>query len=328
MKVRGSIGIRSLLGNVVFGTVVTAIPVVVLAAQIPTTSARYDINLSGTFDPVNDTNIVNTNSAPSTTTSNSDGTSSCIVNACSGATGSSTASADFGTLRAGSTGAVAGAVTGPTGASVGGSYSVDAQVQYIDDITVLSDNLANGTVVQATVYLALNGSVGVDAFGGNSHPTDGVANLDAILSFAGGSLHLCTLDDPFGVTPTTTGCVEGAGASFLETSMIADFVIGQQYAIEGTLTSNVFGWTADQFIEQTGTGETSSSSAFANATHTSNTYLQPLGDFFFSSGSGHDYSLPDTNGIPEPGTLALLSVGVMGASLSRRRRGIAGVALG
>jgi len=123
MKVRGSIGIRSLLGNVVFGTVVTAIPVVVLAAQIPTTSARYDINLSGTFDPVNDTNIVNTNSAPSTTTSNSDGTSSCIVNACSGATGSSTASADFGTLRAGSTGAVAGTVTGPTGASVGGSYS-------------------------------------------------------------------------------------------------------------------------------------------------------------------------------------------------------------
>jgi hypothetical protein len=301
------------------------VPAVALGTSIPTTSAGYDIILSdGSFSPVIDTNIVNTDSGTSST-SNSDTTSTCITNACSGGAGSGTAFADFGTLRAGATGSVFGSVTGPVAGGFGGLYDVDAQVQYVDYVTVESNSLPDGTVVQATVYLALHALTGVAVSGG--YEGAAVANVDTTLNFNGGTLHLCTLDDPFQQTINSGHCVANT-VDLLEVSTIGDFVIGQQYVFQSILTATTFGNTASAFNDQLFVGQSGTSSAFADATHTSNTFLSPLGDFFFSSASGHDYALPDTNGVPEPGTLALLSIGAIGAGLFRRRREIANGAVG
>jgi hypothetical protein len=301
------------------------VPAAALGTPIPTTSARYDITINGTFDPVSDTKIVNTDAGASST-SNSDTTSTCIQNACSGGAGSGTAFADFGTLRAGATGSAFGTVSGPIIGSVGGDYGTDAQVEYVDYITVGSSSLADGTVVQGTVYLALHGITGVDASGGAAPPNYGVANVDTALNFNGITRELCTQDDPFERTPNNSNCLAST-ANMLEVSSTEDFVIGQTYGMLGILTASTFGQAAGE-SDQFGGGQSGISSAFADATHTSNTFLSPLGDFFFTSASGHDYALPATSAIPEPGTLALLSVGAMGAGLSRRRCGIARVAFG
>lgn len=134
-----------------------------LANATPFTTARYQVHIDGTFfspGVINVGQAVMTNNASSETSGSQSVPPSCSdpnnpqFRRCGNAAAATAAFTDFGRIALGAQGNVFGSEAG------GGGYGANASGQYSDTISVRSNTLPAGTIVQGLVELTLNAALG------------------------------------------------------------------------------------------------------------------------------------------------------------------------
>jgi len=284
-----------------------------LAAD-PSTLATSTVELLTPFADKNPTNRVTTPNSPSSVT-NSDfvplthGT--CGPLDCSAsADGAGAASASFGPLGASASG---NALSTEGAAS---TFDVSSTAEWLDFGVPTSSTLPNGSAVSLEVDMFLQGNT--DLHGSIESNLPVAVFQSGVITFTGDSPtpqnstlvgRLCGSTDLAAVY-TPPGCGPIPLNAFFEgdLSVMIDLVVGQSIGIEGQLEVIAAG---------TASAAGGSLSGSADGTNAATFVLKPLDDFTLVTASGHDYSTA-----PEPGSLALGAVGLLGVGtlrVSRRR---------
>lgn len=243
--------------------------------------------------------------------------------------GSASAFADFGTLGVSGSG---GGSTPPGNSRSVGSVSTLASAFWDDFLTAVPNPdslLVPGAPVTATLTLDLHfdnsllainnasGGFAYDLFAGivSTDPVTGVQSSSTLFDdcfVLGDSFSdFCDVgSNRVGMPGNTDGplSVHLAPVS-LPLAILQPFELGVGLFMQGQCSAG----PNDTAI--------SSCSFDADALHTSTTTLQPQGDFTLVAASGHDYSTvtPPPQGVPEPGTSALLACALAVLALSLRR---------
>ena len=289
----------------------------------PVTGATVLVNTGGTGGAYSDTSTVTTPGASSAA-------SASVGAATVGADGShadasGAAFANFGTLGVAGSG---NALTPPATPTTGVASDALASAFWDDALTpvpIAGSGLASGTQVIADLNLDLRFTNALFAFNNGTGffhyemvvAVGATVVLSACLVTDPGNIEFIALNCPDGVQSTIVGIPANnndpltiqLASIALPLTILQPFELSASLVFDGQCTS---GPNDTQF----------SSCVFdGDALHTSNAFLQPLGDFTLVAASGHDYSLPaPPNGAPESGSLALMIAALVPAALSLRRR--------
>lgn len=299
------------------------------ADMIPTTSATVTAQTGGTagafFDIQQNINQPGPTSASVSVggAAGSDGSTSAA---------SASAVANFGTL--GVMGGGSGS-TLPDISTTGVSSDSTASASWDDFLTAVPNAgslLAPGAPVVANLSLDLSFT---NTFAATNNGV-GTFSYDVVIFFApidpvtGVPTSTLVVDDCLSFNPDPASNFCDAGSHFIgipadtnRQQLTAQFdPIALQIAIGQPFELSVGVTFGGQCTSGPNPTAVSSCSFVGDALHTSNAFLQPLGDFSLIAASGHDYAPGTTppGSVPEPTTLALILTVLMPAALWLRRR--------
>lgn len=245
------------------------------------------------------------------------------------ATGTGTGSASAGSVHADATASysltpyTATAIwTGATGTPTAGQadansitnpYNVGAsgigQAEFQDTFTVQSSTLPKNALVDAQV------SMGFDATLQNGDLT--VAAFISHADTTTGSFEYLQTAGLYQTNYPATEAISQTQSQTVQLNVGETYVFGGWVSVDAAVP---YGSCAGAIFPADKCG---SQSSFADASNTANFFLDPLTqDISFNFASGHDYSTPTTNPVPEPESYAMLLTGLGLLAFSLRRRKI------